>query len=200
MYFLRAVRPILVDLASTFIFLAVYEFTRDLKLAILSGIGFGVLQVVWAKLLRHAVAPLQWASLGLVLTMGGLSLVTQNPRFIMLKPTLVDAVLAAVMSRKGWLDRYLPPVVHDNVEPRTVERFSLAWPLLMVALGLANIYVAFKFTFEFWLWYSTIAPLASVIALFLIEYFWLRAIIVGKLRQESPPPLRGGGDAFTGGD
>ncbi|MFO1186689.1 MAG: septation protein IspZ [Alphaproteobacteria bacterium] len=195
MYFLRAVRPIIVDLASTFVFLAVYEVTGDLKPAILSGIAIGLVQILWALVRRLAVAPLQWASLGLVLTMGGLSLVTNDPRFIMLKPTFVDAVLAAVMSRRGWLDRYLPKIVHDHVAPEVIVRFGYAWPVLMVALGIANIYVAFNFSFEFWLWYSTLAPLLAVLALFLAEYLWLRAIIVGKLRQETPPPLAGGGDA-----
>jgi len=194
MYFLRAAKPILIDLASTFFFLAVYEFSRDLKLAIMLGIAAAAVQVGWSLLRKTPVPPMQWASLGLVITMGGASLITQDPRFVMFKPTLVDAVLAVVMAQPGWLARYLPPIVTDHVEPRVIAAWSCAWPVLMAALGLANVAVALTLSFDVWVWYSSIAPMACVILLFLVQYVTLRRRIARKLHARqatSPLPSEG---------
>ncbi len=187
MYFLKAAKPILIDLASTFIFLAVYQATHSLKASILVGIAAGILQVLWSLLRRQSVAPMQWASLGLVVVLGGASLLTRDPRFVMFKPTLVDAVLAAVMAQRGWLTRYLPAVVTGNVEPAVIKAWGRAWPGLMIVLGLANIAVALGLGFDFWVWYSSIAPMACVILLFLAQYFTFRRLIVAKIRAERAP-------------
>lgn len=188
MYFLRAAWPILVDLASTFFFLAVYEFTHDLKLAIVLGIAVAIVQVGWGVLRKASVPPMQWASLGLVIVLGGASLVTQNPRFVMFKPTVVDAVLAVVMAQPRWLTRYLPSPVTQHVEKRAIETWAAAWPTLMVLLGIANVGVALTQSFEFWVWYSSIAPISCVVILFLAQYLTFRRLIVRKIRSERAAP------------
>ena len=51
---------------------------------------------------------MQWVSLALVVVFGGASLITHDPRFIMLKPTLIYAVIdVKVILRPGFQDRPL---------------------------------------------------------------------------------------------
>jgi intracellular septation protein A len=151
MYFLRAAKPILIDLAGTFFFLAIYLVAHNIALAIASGMALGIGQVAFAKLRRQPVPALQWTSLGLVLTLGGASLVLHDPRFIMAKPSVVFIVIGATMLRPGWLARYAPAIVTDNLSARTIAAWGYAWPALMGALAVANLIVATVMRFEFWL-------------------------------------------------
>jgi Intracellular septation protein A len=45
-----------------------------------------------------------------VVVLGGATMLTQSPRFIMVKPTIVHFAVAAVMLRRGWMLRYLPEI------------------------------------------------------------------------------------------
>ena len=51
------------------------------------------------------IEPMQWMSLGLVVVLGGATMLTQSPRFMMIKPTIVHFAVAAVMLRPGWMIR-----------------------------------------------------------------------------------------------
>jgi intracellular septation protein len=184
MHFLRAAKPVLIDLASTLVFLAAYETTRSIRFAVISGIAFGMMQLTWSLVRKVPVPPMQWASLGLILVMGGASLWTQNPRFLMFKPTIIYAVLAVVMAQPGWLARYLPEIVTGNVAPSVIAAWAKAWPALMVALGAANIGVALYLSFDFWTWYSSFAPVVAVAALFVVQYAVFSRLIAQKLRVE----------------
>ena len=67
------------------------------------------------KLTRRPIDVMQWLALGLVLVLGAATLITQDSRFIMVKPTLVHWAIGAVMLRHGWMTRYLPPIARDNL-------------------------------------------------------------------------------------
>ena len=57
---------------------------------------------------------MQWMSLGLVVVLGGATMLTQSPRFMMIKPTIVHFAVATVMLRRGWMLRYLPEIVRKR--------------------------------------------------------------------------------------
>ena len=48
---------------------------------------------------------MQWMSLGLIVVLGSATMLTQSPRFIMIKPTIVHFAVAAAMLRRGWMLR-----------------------------------------------------------------------------------------------
>ena len=70
----------------------------------------GFAQIAYLKLRRSPIDAMQWMSLGLVVVFGGASLLTHDPRFIMFKPTLIYVAIGAVMLKRGWMTRYMPPV------------------------------------------------------------------------------------------
>ena len=69
------------------------------------------------KLTGRPIDAMQWLALGLVLVLGAATLITQDSRFIMVKPTVVHWAIGAVMLRHGWMTRYLPPIARDNLPP-----------------------------------------------------------------------------------
>ena len=103
------------DLASTFIFLAVLLLSphfppairaNAVPIGIVAGIVFGISQIAWEYARKKPVGAIQWVSLFLVIAFGGASLITHDPRFIMVKPSLIYVIVGVVMLKPGWINRY----------------------------------------------------------------------------------------------
>src|SRR6185312_11936249 len=85
----QAARVLLLDLASTILFLVLYLLTDNLLLAVGFGMALGVIQIGAQLAQRRPVETLQWLSLVLVLASGTATILTRDPTFVMLKPTLI---------------------------------------------------------------------------------------------------------------
>lgn len=177
---LTALRTFASDLLSTIVFLVLYSVTGNAPLSIGISIGTGVLQVLIEKLRGRPVAAMQWASMELVIVFGGASLYMHDPRFMMVKPSIIAIAISAVMLQKGWLDRYLPQEAHDHLPRGLIIASGYAWSALIFALGVANFVVAMTYGFKVWAWYSSIVPLCVQLAAFFLQYATFR--IVGRLR------------------
>ena len=92
------------DLFSTLLFVGLYALTHSVYVATGLAIVAGLGQIAYLKMRRAPIDAMQWMSLGLVVVFGGASLMTHDPRFIMLKPTLIYTVIGAVMLKRGWID------------------------------------------------------------------------------------------------
>jgi len=151
------------------------------------GIAVGSAQFVRLKLARRAIDPIQWMSLGLVIVLGAATLLTQNPRFMMLKPSFVHFAIAAVMLRRGWMRRYMPAIVHENVPEGVIVRAGYAWASLMVVLGAANLMIATQSDIKVWAWFISFGAVGAKVAAFLLQYAVFRTIISRVLRRRATP-------------
>ena len=75
-----------------------------------------------------------WASLGLVIVLGGATLLTHDPRFVLAKPAIGHFAIGVIMLKRGWMLRYMPPIVTENI-PEYVTVAGYAWAALMFVLG-----------------------------------------------------------------
>ena len=125
----HAGRWIAIDLSSTLVFVALFALTHSVLAATGLAIAGGVAHIAWLKFRRATVDAMQWLSLGLVAVFGGASLLTHDPRFMMLKPTLIYAAIGAVMLRRGWINRYNPPMALGwSADVHGRLRLCLGWP------------------------------------------------------------------------
>lgn len=177
-----AFRPLANDLASSVFFALLLVMGLDAATATVVAILFGLGHVGLWLARGKSVAPLQWASLGLVLLFGAASLLTHDVRFLMAKPSLVYLVIAVVMLKRGWMLRYLPPVAAGHGEPLMIA-FGYVWAGLMIVSAVTNLVVAVWFT-EAWPMYKAIFPLGSKLALFAIQYLTIHRYVRGKVRAE----------------
>ncbi len=175
--FMKAFRPILSDFAATIVFIALYAITGSIYAAIPLGIAAGILQIVWLKYHRTPVSTMQWASLVLVIVLGGASLLTHDARFVMIKPSIGTFAIGCVMLSSNWLDRYLPPIVKENVSEAFTLAWSRGWGAYLFLLAAANLYVAFAMGPKAWAWFNGIVPIAGQIGLFLIQFMITRFVV-----------------------
>jgi len=155
-------RLLLLDMASTLCFLAAYLLTRDLFLSVGLAMALGVGQIGWQLARRKPIDTMQWLSLFLVLASGAATFLTNDARFVMVKPTLIYLIVGVVLLRPGWMNRYMPAI-------------ALAAGLMFASAAL-NLVVAFGTDAATWAVVMSVWGIASKIALFLIQYAVMRLI------------------------
>lgn len=177
---------LLLDMLSTVFFLVIFSLTNNIYLATGLGIAIGIAQVAWLKLRGRKVDLMQGASLGLVVVFGGATLITHNPHFVMIKPTLIYIAVGVVMMQPGWMLRYVPPAVHDEGAD-IIRVFGYVWAALMFFTGAANLVLALGDP-KLWVEFLAVFPLASKLGLFAIQYLTMRVVITQRRRRAEAVP------------
>ncbi|GGC57906.1 inner membrane-spanning protein YciB [Chelatococcus reniformis] len=173
------------DFLSTIIFLAVFGVTGDIILATGLAVGTAVMQFAWMRARGHAINLMQWLSIGLVLGLGGATLITHDSRFVMFKPSIGHFAVGAVMLRRGWMGRYLPRPARDNLDPAAIDAGGYAWAALMFALGLINIAIALTGDMRLWGFYITFVAVGAKVLAGLVNYVVLRTLVARSLRAKA---------------
>ncbi len=174
-YLFESGKLLLLDLASTFLFLVIYLSTGNVALAVVLGMALGVAQIGWQLARRKPIDTMQWMSLLLVLGAGAATLITNDPRFVMIKPTVIYTVVGIVMLKPGWMNRYLPAVAIEVV-PDIAFIFGLVWAGLMFFSAGLNLLVALNYSVGTWAAFMLIYGMLSKLALFLIGFVTMRTI------------------------
>jgi intracellular septation protein A len=120
------------------------------------------------------------ASVTLVVILGTATFLTNDPRFVLVKPSIAHFAIGSIMLRRNWMLRYMPPIVQAHGADIILTAGYL-WAALMFALGLGTIAVAMTGDLKLWGVYVTFAALAKVAA-FGIQYVVFRTVIRRRVR------------------
>jgi intracellular septation protein len=170
------------DFISTIVFLIVFVATGELPLAVALALATGVAQIALFWWRGRPVDLMQGLSLALVVAFGAAALITDDSRFMMAKPSVIHVAVGVVMLRRGWLARYMPPVVNANVPHGVIVATGYAWAALMFALGALNLYVATHFDIATWSWFISVGALGAKAAAFGLQVIVFRILIRRRLR------------------
>lgn len=184
---MHSARLLVSDLASTILFLVVLLVTKDLMLAVALGVGLGIIQIAWLKLRRQGIDTMQWLSIGLVVVSGIATMLTSDPRFVMLKPSVIYCIVGTYMLRPGWMNRYMPPIAVQTV-PDIAWIFGFVWAGLMFGSAVLNIVLAMTLDPIGWSAVMSMWGVASKVALFLIQYMMMRAIGMRRAKAAMATP------------
>ncbi len=185
---LLAGKHVVSDLLSTFVFVGMFAVTHSVyaSVGLASAIGLG--RIAWQTWHRIPVDAMQWLSLFLVVAFGGAALITHNPLFIMLKPTLIYAAVGIVMLRRGWMNRYVPPIAQTHGADLVIL-FGYVWAALMFATAAVNLGIALQASHATWAWFIGVFPIASKVGLILVQYTAMRAIIRRRIQATAAVPV-----------
>jgi intracellular septation protein len=142
----------------------------------------GVGQFVLLKRRGRTPDVMGWLSLGFAIALGGAALITDDSRFIMAKPSVIHFAIGVVMLRRGWMARYMPEIVKQNVPERVLIGCGYAWAALMFVLGALNLYVAARYSVEVWAWFISVGAVGAKVAAFLIQYAVIQILVRRNLR------------------
>ncbi|MGQ0684145.1 inner membrane-spanning protein YciB [Bradyrhizobium sp.] len=169
------------DFLSTIVFLVIYLTTDNVILATAIAIVGAVGQVIWSRYKGQTLGYMTWASLGLVIVLGGATLLTHDPRFVLAKPAIGHAAIGLIMLKRGWMLRYMPPIVSETI-PEYVTFAGYAWAALCFALAAGTIGVAMTGDMKLWAFYVTVVLIGAKVAAFAIQYVAFRLLVGNRLR------------------
>jgi intracellular septation protein A len=169
------------DFFSTILFAGVYFATDNIALATTVGIAGAIGQVIYARVTGKQLGFMTWASLGLVVLLGTATLLTNDPRFVLAKPSIAHFAIGAVMLKRGWMLRYMPAVVAETI-PEYVTIAGFCWAVLMFALGLGTIAVAATGDMKLWAIYVSVVAVGAKVMAFAIQYVAFRLLLTSRLR------------------
>lgn len=169
------------DLFSAIVFLVVYLVTDNVILATSVAIAGAIAQVIYARIKGQQLNYMTYASLALVVGLGAITLLTHDPRFMMAKPSIAHFAIGAIMLKRGWMLRYMPPIVVETV-PEYVTAAGYAWAVLMFVIGVGMIAVASTGDLKLWAFYLTVVAGGAKILAFAVQYLVLRLIVTSRRR------------------
>src|SRR5947209_6401139 len=169
------------DFFSTIVFLALYLITGNILLATGVAIAGAIAQVIYSRIRGEQLSFMTYASLGLVIVLGGATLLTNDPRFVLAKPSIAHFAIGAIMLKRGWMLRYMPPVVSDTI-PEYVTVAGYAWAALMFVLGAGVIAVAATGDIKLWAFYVSVVAIGAKVAAFATQYLAFRILVTSRIR------------------
>jgi intracellular septation protein len=174
-HLLHAAKLLLLDLASTIVFLVAYVVSNNLSLSVALGMALGMAQISLQFARKKPIETMEWLSLFLIVASGTAALITRDPRFVMFKPSMIYMIVGVVMLRPGWINRYLPPLA-NAVVPDIAIIVGFLWAGLMFASAAVNMFVALNYSVTTWAWFMPVFGIVSKIVLLLIGFGMMRAI------------------------
>jgi intracellular septation protein A len=199
-YLLNGARLLLLDLASTLAFLVLYLLTHNTILSVSLGIALGLAQIAIQFIRRKPIATMEWLSLFLIIAAGTATLLTRDPRFVLIKPSIIYAIVGIVMLKPGWLNRYLPDIARV-VAPDVAIVVGFAWAGLMFVSAAVNAFVALTFDVAVWALVMPIFGIVSKVVVFLAGFAAIRLTAGRRIRAmpalERDALLASTGDAVT---
>jgi intracellular septation protein len=157
------------DFLSTLLFLALYLTTGSLALATAVAIAGAVAQLIHARIKGESLNFMAYASLALVIVLGSATLLTNEPRFVLAKPSIAHFAIGAIMLKRGWMLRYMPPIVAETI-PQYVTIAGYGWAALMFALGFGTIAVALTGDLRLWTIYVSVIAIGAKVIAFAVQY------------------------------
>ena len=169
------------DFLSAIVFLTLYLTTGNVVLATSVAIAGAVAQVVYSRVKGQPLNFMTYASLALVIVLGSATLLTNDPRFVLAKPSIAHFTIGAIMLRRGWMLRYVPPIVSETI-PEYVTIAGYAWAALMFALGAGTIAVASTGDLKLWALYVSVVLIGAKLTAFAVQYVAFRVLVTNRIR------------------
>ena len=141
-------------------------------------------QVGWTWLRQRQVEKLPLVTAGLVLVLGGATLILHDPIFVKWKPTVVNWLFGVAflgscfIGKKTLLERMLGQQL--ELPPPVWVKLTFAWAIFFCVMGLANLYVAFTFDENTWVNFKLFGGIGLMLVFAVIQGLMLSKYIEEK--------------------
>ncbi|GAA0790633.1 septation protein A [Marinobacterium sediminicola] len=145
---------LLLDFLPVIIFFAVYKFSGDIILATAVLIPATLLQMAYTWIKTHRIEKMQLVTLGLVVVLGGATVLLDDKAFIQWKPTVVNWLFALAFLGSHFIGQ--KPIVQRMMESsielpeRIWRQLNMGWTVFFVLMGILNLAVVHTMSEEAW--------------------------------------------------
>jgi intracellular septation protein len=166
----------LFDLFPVILFFIAFK-VADIYVATAVAMGATVAQIAWVKFRGRKVDTMLWVSLGVIGVFGTATLLLQDETFIKWKPTVlywlfgVTLAIAQVALRRNLIRAMMGKQL-ELPEP-VWTRLLWSWAGFFIFMGVANLYVAFNFSTDFWVNFKLFGGMGLMFAFVIAQAVYL---------------------------
>jgi len=181
---------LLFDFLPIFLFFVAYKL-YDIYVATAAAMVVAVIHVAWSWYRHRQVENMQWIVMGSIVVLGGATLLLHDDTFIKWKPTVVNWVFALAFYLSQYIGSkpILKRVMADNIAlPDEIwTRLNWSWIIFFVAVGAANLYVAFsgRFDRDEWVNFKLFGMMGLTIAFVIGQAFYLSRHVKPEQDQDT---------------
>ncbi len=172
----------LFDLFPVILFFVAFKFA-DIYVATGVAIVATFGQIGWVLLKGRKVEPMLWASLGIIVVFGGLTLFLRDETFIKWKPTVLYWLFAAVLGggMLVWRKNLIRSLLGDQVKmpDHAWAKLLWSWAGFFAAMGCLNLYVAFNYATDTWVSFKLFGGIGLMIA-----FVFAQALYMSRFMEE----------------
>ncbi|WP_404370054.1 inner membrane-spanning protein YciB [Sphingomonas sp. MMS24-J45] len=150
--------------------------------------------MVYSLVRTGHISPMLWLTGTLVLVFGGLTLYFHNKDFIQIKPTVIYAMLSAILifgllTGRPFLALFLE-AAYPGLSETGWRRLTINWAAFFAFLAVLNEIVRHEFSYNFWLGFKLwgVIPLTLLFAFANIPMLMKYGFTVGDDEETPPPP------------
>ena len=143
----------LFDLFPILLFFIAYKF-GGIYIATATSIIASIIQIGYLLFRHKKVDVTMWISLGIIIVLGGATLVSHNDDFIKWKPTAlywlfaIALLISPLLFKKNIIRSMLSEQI--ALPERIWRNLNLSWAIFFIIMGLVNRYVALTYSTDVW--------------------------------------------------
>lgn len=172
----------LFDLFPVILFFAAFQLW-DIYVATAVAIAASFAQIGWLALRRRKIDTMLWASLGIIVVFGGLTLALRDKTFIQWKPTVLYWLFGAVLAGGALSGRNLIRAMMSQqmrLPDPVWARLNWSWVAFFAFMGAANLYVAYNFSESAWVSFKLFGGMGLMLAFVLAQAAFLARYVEEK--------------------
>jgi len=165
----------LFDLFPVIVFFAAFKI-YGIYVATGVAIAATLAQVAWMWFRHRRVDRMLWASLGLIVVLGGATLLLRDETFIKWKPTVLYWLFAGVLAGGLAFGRNLiRTMLEEQVRMPDAgwRRLLWSWIAFFSGMGVLNLYVAYTFPTDTWVNFKLFGGMGLLLAFVVAQGFML---------------------------
>ena len=177
------------DFLPVIVFFVAFK-VADIFVATGLAIAVTVAQIGWALARRRKIAPMQWASLAIIVIFGGATLILRDETFIKWKPSVLYWLSGLVfLGGLAFRANFVRAVIGEGVIlPQPIwTRLAIAWGVFFLFMGTLNLWVAYHYSTSTWVNFKLFGGMGLILAFVFAQALWLSRYV-----QDEPAKAEGG--------
>ena len=168
------------DFLPVLLFFLAFKF-YGIYVATVVGIVATALQVILTVILKKKWDKQQLITLIVFVFFGGMTLYFHNPMFVKWKPSVIFWLFGIILlgshffGEKPLIQRMMEKMLEANTQPpaHAWRTINIAWSIFFLALGSANIFVAYHFSTNTWVNFKFYGILGLLFAFSFLQALYL---------------------------
>lgn len=136
-----------------------------------------IIQVAYTWFKYRKVETMQWITLGLIIVMGGATILLHDEQFIKWKLSIIEWFFGVAflgsqfIGKKPFVERMMSSSL--TLPTPVWRRLNLMWGLFFISVGFINVYVMYHYTTDQWVTFKTFGVPGLMVVFILVQMVFL---------------------------